>query len=432
MTNRVRWRVVTLTYNVNGRRPNETALEHLLADENLSQGEFVAIGLQECPPSDAMGTVPPEFTWSRHITNWMVSRGCVLIKTTYLASNRLLLFTKPEILRLIVRVNFRYMRSTMYGLAGFKGSIAVRIEFGGDQASLCFVTSHLFHSEKFYWKRVEQYKSSYSQCTFEDKDSKGPKFVVWMGDLNWRVDTTTDAEKVAREVSLMEGNSKSLTTYLYENDQLKRAMVLRHAFHHLVEGDVSFPPTYRLVGDVSFPPTYRLVVGTTQYDLERVPSWCDRILYKEHNEFQLLRYAANTRIKSSDHFPVIAEFECTMKAPVPLELVRFLSLRIWYSGVPLSCRFRYVKSFWAREGSYKDWVGIYADDITDVDNPLKFVLALTTFDEMFNESFNDRVSTKHVGILPLVDMIEHLRPEDEVIDRGRVERDVGEDLHPCL
>ncbi|KAK0415765.1 hypothetical protein QR680_012105 [Steinernema hermaphroditum] len=348
MTQRVRWKVIALTYNVNGKRPDEATLATLLADENLSGGDFVAIGLQELAHSDAMGTVPPEFTWSKPIANWMMARGCVLVKTTYLASNRLLLFSKADILPLIDRIDFRYLRSTMYGLAGYKGSIAVRIEFGGEQASLCFVTSHLFHSEKFYWKRVEQYRTTYAQCTFEDKNSRGPRFVVWMGDLNWRIDTTTDAEKVANEVSLMEGNSKSLTTYLFKHDQLKRAMVLDHAFHHLTEGDVSFLPTYRLL------------VGTDQYDLKRVPSWCDRILYKESKDFELsLR---------------------------PSGLVQFLPLQRWYSGVPLACRFRYQKSFWKREGSYKDWIGIYADDITDIENPLKFVFALTTFDEVFDGS----------------------------------------------
>ncbi|KAK0415758.1 hypothetical protein QR680_012103 [Steinernema hermaphroditum] len=372
MTERVRWKVKVMTYNVNGKQPDEAALVRLMADENLWGADFVAVGLQELPHFDAVRPVVSELTWSKHIAKWMIARGCVLLRTTCLASNRLLLFSKADILPLIDRIDFRYLRSTMYGLAGYKGSIAVRIEFGGDQASLCFVTSHLFHSEKFYWKRVEQYRTTYAQCTFEDKKSIGPRFVVWMGDLNWRIDTTTDAEKVANEVSSMEGNSKSLTTYLFKHDQLKRAMVLDHAFHHLTEGDVSFLPTYRLL------------VGTDQYDLKRVPSWCDRILYKESKEFELVRYASNTRIKTSDHFPVIGEFICTMQTPRPSELVQFLHLQRWYSGVPLACRFRYQKSFWKREGSYKDWIGIYANVISDVRDPLKTVSVVATYEEYFD------------------------------------------------
>ncbi|TKR68602.1 hypothetical protein L596_024565 [Steinernema carpocapsae] len=367
---RTKWRLITLTYNVNGQKPDPEAVPQLLENENLAGGDFVAIGLQELTHSDVGNFMPPEETWAKHIADWMTSRGSVLLKRTYLASNMLLLFTRIHFLTKISSVDFRYIRATMGGLAGYKGSIAVRIVFGGDKTSICFVTSHMFHSEKFYWKRAEQYKNSYSQCTFRDKPATGNDFVMWMGDLNWRVDTTMDAEKVAKAVSPLEGNEAAMGEYIQANDQLSRAMELGHAFNHFVEGSISFLPTYRLL------------VGTTNFDLKRVPSWCDRVLYKEDDNLALIRYNSYSRITLSDHLPVIAEFECSIDEPLELELIHFLPLQRWYSGVPLSCRFRFGQNYWRRDGSYKDWIGIY-ENVTEVENPLKYVFALTTFDELF-------------------------------------------------
>ena len=59
-------------------------------------------------------------------------------------------------------------------------------------------------------------------------------------------------------------------------------------------------------------PTYKFDKGTNVYDTskkQRVPAWCDRILWKRHPKIkqQLLRSLPD--IKFSDHRPVFAQFE---------------------------------------------------------------------------------------------------------------------------
>ncbi|TKR77522.1 hypothetical protein L596_018478 [Steinernema carpocapsae] len=368
---RTKWRLITLTYNVNGNKPDPESVIRLLDSEKLDEADFVAIGLQEVTNYDVSSFTPPEVTWSKQIASWMTSRRRILLKKTYLASNKLLLFTKIQILPKINRVNLRYSRATLCGLAGYKGSISVRIDFVGQQTSLCFVTSHMFHSEKLYWKRADQYNNSYAHCSFKSKQSTESDFVIWMGDLNWRLDSSKDALKVVAELAVLEGDTSALEEYVQKNDQLSRAMVMGHAFHHFKEGPIFFQPTYRMR------------VGTMEYDLKRVPSWCDRILYKENDNIKLIRYNSNSGIRLSDHLPVIGEFECSVLTPEESDLVRFLPLEIWYSGVPFSCRFIFESSYWKREGSYKDWIGLYESDVPEVENPLKYVFAVSTYDEMF-------------------------------------------------
>ena len=71
----------------------------------------------------------------------------------------------------------------------------------------------------------------------------------------------------------------------------------KEAFHGFTEGPLNFRPTYK----------YKK--GTDEYDSSKkhIPSWTDRILYKEDNN-KLLLYAAVRELNGSDHKPVMASF----------------------------------------------------------------------------------------------------------------------------
>lgn len=62
----------------------------------------------------------------------------------------------------------------------------------------------------------------------------------------------------------------------------------------------------------SFAPTYKFDRGTQQYDTSekrRIPSWTDRILWKQRgNLVQSLHYDSCPSISISDHKPVSASF----------------------------------------------------------------------------------------------------------------------------
>lgn len=44
----------------------------------------------------------------------------------------------------------------------------------------------------------------------------------------------------------------------------------------------------------------------------RIPAWTDRILYKANPSIQLLSYASASSVRSSDHRPVSASFQCSL------------------------------------------------------------------------------------------------------------------------
>ena len=44
----------------------------------------------------------------------------------------------------------------------------------------------------------------------------------------------------------------------------------------------------------------------------RIPAWTDRILYKPNSSIQLLSYASSDSVRSSDHRPVGASFQCSL------------------------------------------------------------------------------------------------------------------------
>lgn len=93
--------------------------------------------------------------------------------------------------------------------------------------------------------------------------------VVWVGDFNYRIEGDYD---FVRKVI----DSRDLHSLL-ECDQLQNAMKAGKVFSGMRE-----PP-------ITFPPTYKFDKGSTKYDSSekrRVPSWCDRILFRGSVPFQ--------------------------------------------------------------------------------------------------------------------------------------------------
>ena len=60
-----------------------------------------------------------------------------------------------------------------------------------------------------------------------------------MGDLNFRLDGSLGAEEIAAKVQARDLSS------LLKMDELKKAQEKQDAFEPLIEGPVTFPPTYK-------------------------------------------------------------------------------------------------------------------------------------------------------------------------------------------
>ena len=65
-------------------------------------------------------------------------------------------------------------------------------------------------------------------------------------------------------------------------------------------------------GNITFYPTYKFAVRTRNYDItERVPSYCDRILYKNEDKIKQLFYDS-LDFPYSDHQPVASLFNISI------------------------------------------------------------------------------------------------------------------------
>ena len=135
--------------------------------------------------------------------------------------------------------------------------------------------------------------------------AEGFDLCVFMGDLNYRVEGNRRAVDVLMERGMME--------VMRANDQLAIERSAGRAFAGWSEGELTFPPTYKLDRG-----------STDTYDTsakQRVPSWTDRVMWRtkpaSHGGKVLCSSGADvyTSVKgvtTSDHLPVVAKIEAIL------------------------------------------------------------------------------------------------------------------------
>uniref|UniRef100_A0A0E0HHB5 Inositol polyphosphate-related phosphatase domain-containing protein n=1 Tax=Oryza nivara TaxID=4536 RepID=A0A0E0HHB5_ORYNI len=164
------------------------------------------------------------------------------------------------------------------------GSISVSMSI--HQTHFCFVCCHLTSGEKDgdELKRNADVEEILRRTVFNPlpglstpKGILGHERIIWFGDLNYRINLSYER---AHELI-----SKQDWDGLFENDQLKRELSKGHTFDGWIEGDISFPPTYKY-----------------EFDSEK----CDRILSRGKG-IRLISYRRG-ELKLSDHRPVTAVF----------------------------------------------------------------------------------------------------------------------------
>ncbi|XP_038077860.1 inositol polyphosphate 5-phosphatase OCRL-like [Patiria miniata] len=297
------FRVFVGTWNVNGQTASEDLGPWLNVDEK--QADIYAIGFQELDLSKEaflFNDSVREDEWNKAIEKTLSRVGAYIqVKLIRLVGMMLLVFAKERHAPFIQNVIADTVGTGIMGKMGNKGGVAVRFDF--HNTSFCFVNSHLAaHMEEFE-RRNQDYSDICSRMKFELASHrqplsirKGHEVIIWMGDLNYRIsDLSVDVVKV----HIDSGNFKGLMEY----DQLYRQLRIEKVFKGFKEGAITFKPTYK------YDP------GTDNWDTsekQRVPAWCDRILYLGSNIKQLV-YRSHHKCKLSDHKPVSSLFDITVK-----------------------------------------------------------------------------------------------------------------------
>ncbi|XP_019858595.1 PREDICTED: uncharacterized protein LOC109586818 [Amphimedon queenslandica] len=292
------------TWNVNGQYPIQRVDKWLVYQETIP--DIFAIGFQELdlsPEALLRNETSREEPWIDLVESSLKMAGKFKkISVVRLVGILLLVYVKEELVPHVSSVDYNYVPCGLVGgHFGNKGGVAIR--FNIYHSSVCIVNTHLAAHIDEVEKRNQNYHDIYDKISFF-KDSElsyrimDHNFIIWMGDLNYRIQTSVDfsTEIIKALADLYQFNK------LLQHDQLQQQQRRGEAFTHFKEPPIDFKPTYK------FDPS------TNSWDSSeknRAPAWCDRILYycDDMSHIKNLSYLSHPEMIISDHKPVSATFE---------------------------------------------------------------------------------------------------------------------------
>jgi len=185
-------------------------------------------------------------------------------------------------------------------LAGNKGGVCCRFTLAG--LDHCFINVHLPQGQGNTAERDQHMNEIFSDA-FQGRSCRGkPRhskhnfhrasahavnshdLVVVLGDFNSRLEYGTTQP------------SGQPDAWLEQDELLLGRLPSLNAYRE---------------GLIGFPPTYKYLPGSDEFNSNRCPAWCDRILYKTGSalSLELLEYDSCSELRNtSDHKPVTALF----------------------------------------------------------------------------------------------------------------------------
>lgn len=176
-----------------------------------------------------------------------------------------------------------------------KGGIGIAVTLNASR--FMFVSAHFAAHQEMIARRNDDFAEiSMGLATLNPfvEACNNADYVFWCGDLNYRID-------IDREVCLEKINEGPAgIKQLLKKDQLNIERAEGRVFFGFDEAVIFFPPTYKFE------------TGSRVYATEknRVPSWCDRILFKASNPGTVVcsAYRSVDHVTTSDHSPVVGDY----------------------------------------------------------------------------------------------------------------------------
>lgn len=233
----------------------------------------------------------------------------LLVKTLELVGILMFVFIKRKYFSEIKNIDYIIKKTGASGYLGNKGSVLYRFDIFN--RSFAFSSGHFAAGQNALKNRIEELvdvlnsniNNNSSICTFKGR-LQDHDFWFIIGDLNFRIDM--DNEQV--RALIKRGDFERLASY----DQLNKIRLEDKDFYCIDEGKINFPPTYK----------YN--IGTSEYETKknRVPSWCDRIIYKKSEGIHLQSYCTLQDISFSDHKPIYALFKIDLHSKVDHKVMK--------------------------------------------------------------------------------------------------------------
>lgn len=303
--------ITCVTWNINGRDVGEDMKLTLPSEP----ADLIVIGFQEADRSaeaymsnnnlrkdglevkiaEAIDFVYGETTKYKMVASRMLVGLFVIV------------FAKEELHKNISHISVSSVACGMMGVVGNKGAVAVRLKLFNSY--LCFINCHLAAHANQVNRRNQDFADIHRRMQFATQltgaetkqDILADSYLdfkrivgiddcdvlMWLGDLNYRVDMESRLARIFVEEKQLE--------VLLEKDQLSKEKAKCGLLSKYQEAPITFAPSYYFD------------IGTDQYDTsekQRVPSWCDRILWRENDQVEAKVYDCVFEARSSDHKPV--------------------------------------------------------------------------------------------------------------------------------
>eukprot|EP00051_Salpingoeca_urceolata_P009737 m.118341 g.118341 ORF g.118341 m.118341 type:complete len:486 (+) comp16426_c3_seq1:194-1651(+) len=317
--------VKTITWNVGNAEPRD--IDTFLGDLS-PPADLIVVGLQEssyaasasprmkrAQPADG-GTADFVSHYVRDIADHL--HGFSLAASQVLGEMELAVYAREALLPKISNIGKSTERTGVMNVIANKGGIAIRLCIGN--VFFAFVSSHLAaHSGQEFLVRRNEDVAEILRGTRELAVQSPSKtdistqfhYVFWMGDLNYRLDPNlvhdgaVPLDHLQRWQRVKELIDAKDWATLHTMDELKREREAGRVFAGFSEGDSNFSPTFKVERAAGF-----------KYLAQRVPSYCDRILWKTFpglkDTVEQLSLEAVPDSATSDHKPVRSVFRVNL------------------------------------------------------------------------------------------------------------------------
>ncbi|GLC37179.1 hypothetical protein PLESTM_000551100 [Pleodorina starrii] len=234
-----------------------------------------------------------------------VGPGYFMVASAHMGQIRLLLFARNDVYAAIGDVRTAKQATGVAGVATNKGGVGISLRVW--ETTIAFVNSHLAAHQDRTRARNNNYRDIIRGLKLDWQGSNMDVLtafhhVVWVGDLNYRLDygqqavSRSESPTAADFTSLVAEVHQGAFAKLLEVDQLRREMGAKRAFLGFHEGTINFEPSFKVLRRRGY-----------DYNPQRSPAYCDRILYRSNlplKQIRVVSYFSPSDIATSDHKPV--------------------------------------------------------------------------------------------------------------------------------
>jgi phosphatidylinositol-bisphosphatase len=273
------------------------------------------IGTCECEQSISKSFVfASKAKWEKQVKDHLGEQDYILAGSHTLNAIHVMVLLHRYVWKYSWDIRTAQVATGFANVVGNKGGTQVAFSIG--RTSLLFTNCHLAAHQDKMKERTENMRrilqdSPLRRCKSGEKGAAYSKAsagiheeydrVFLFGDLNPRLNAErTQVDEWIQENAMSKLLGVDQLLPLLSGKEPSEGEILWNAFKEQ---------------EIEFPPTYKFDKGTDAYDTgkkQRVPSWTDRILWKNDEGIKALTYGSVSSMYTSDHRPVYAQFEAAV------------------------------------------------------------------------------------------------------------------------